>query len=257
MRRSDRASADRTGRPGMKERRWAMVSGEAVVLDDPVGASLRGPHARFARRLGRAATYLPGVATFSAVSGDPDSADWADLARLLGRGEFADMFSCPVIPPPDWEPVFVLEGRQMIWPGGGRPGRPAAAGGTGVVELGAADVPEMLDLVARTRPGPFRPRTHELGTYLGIRDGGRLVAMAGERLRPPGWTEISSVCTAPEARGRGHAARLVRALVARVLARNERPFLHVAEANTHARALYERIGFESRRQVTFRGFRTP
>nr|WP_211370656.1 GNAT family N-acetyltransferase [Nonomuraea turkmeniaca] len=109
--------------------------------------------------------------------------------------------------------------------------------------------------------GPSRGRSgrapHELGTYLGVRDNGTLVAMAGERLRPPGWTEISAVCTAPEARGRGHAARLVNALIARIAARNERPFLHVAEANTGAIALYERLGFETRKHVTFRGFRTP
>lgn len=145
----------------------------------------------------------------------------------------------------------------MIWSGSSRPDQPDAPNGADVVELDAADVPQMLDLVAQTQPGPFWPRTLELGTYLGIRDGGALVAMAGERLRPPGWTEISAVCTAPEARGRGHAARLVSALVARILTRNERPFLHVAETNTGAIALYERLGFASRKRVTFRGFRTP
>jgi len=229
-----------------------MANDEAGILDDPVGESLRGCHAHLARRVGKAVTYAADVATFSAVPVDPDEEDWADLAELLGPGAFADLFSSPAVPPSGWEPVFVLEGRQLVWSGDREPGQAA-----GVVELDARDVPEMLDLVERTRPGPFLKRTVDLGTYLGVRDGGRLVAMAGERLHPPGWTEISAVCTAPEARGRGHAARLVDALTARVLARGERPFLHVAEANTAARALYERLGFTTRGQVTFRGFRTP
>ncbi|MGC4956592.1 GNAT family N-acetyltransferase [Actinomadura citrea] len=227
-----------------------MADRDDVALDDPVGESLRGHHAHLARRVGRAATYRPEVSTFSTVSADPGPAEWADLARLLGRGELADMFSSPAAPPPDWEPVFVLEGLQMVWSGSGE-------SETGVVELGADSVPEMLDLVARTRPGPFWPRTRELGAYVGIRDEGALVAMAGERLRPPGWTEISTVCTAPEARGRGHAARLIRGLATRIAARNERPFLHVAETNTPAIALYERLGFKTRGHVTFRGFRVP
>ncbi|MCH0542298.1 GNAT family N-acetyltransferase [Streptomyces sp. MUM 203J] len=230
---------------------------DLVALDDPVGASLGGHHSHLARRVGRAATYLPDVATFVSVSTEPGPAEWDDLARLLGPGGFADMFSCPATPPPDWEPVFTLEGRQMIWAGSTPTGPPSAGPRDEVAELDADSVPEMLGLVARAQPGPFWPRTHELGTYLGVHDGGTLVAMAGERLRPPGWTEISAVCTAPEARGRGYAARLVSALVTRILGRGERPFLHVAEANSGAIALYERLGFVTRKPVTFRGFRTP
>lgn len=222
------------------------------VLDEPVLASLRGRHAHLARRCGAAATYLPGVTTFAALT-ETGPAAWDDLARLLGSGALADLFSSEAVPPPGWEPVFVLEARQLIGPA-----EPAPVGpGPDVVELGAADVPAMLDLVARTEPGPFWPRTRELGTYLGVREGGVLVAMAGERLRPPGWTEISAVCTAPGARGRGHAARLVGALTGRIAARGERAFLHVTDTNTAALGLYERLGFRTRRPVTFRGHRVP
>ncbi len=247
-----------TGRDG----RIGRMNSDSAALANPVTASLLGAHAHLGRQLGQAATYLPGVSTFCALPAEPCAQDWSDLAKLLGPGGFADMFSSPALPPPGWEPVFVLEGRQMLW----RDSRPlddrlpasgAAADAPAVAELGPDDVPEMLDLVERAQPGPFGPRTRELGTYLGIRERGRLVAMAGERLRPPGFTEISAVCTAPEARGRGHAARLVRALADRILARGDHPFLHVAEANTGAIALYERLGFASHQKVTFRGFRTP
>lgn len=227
-----------------------LVDGDAsTVLDDPVGASLRGAHAHLARGTGRALAYRPDVATFVAA---PTSADWADLATLLGPGGFADVFSAPMQPPADWAPVFTMTGVQMV-------GGPSAVAATtaGTVRLGPADVPEMLELAALTRPGPFWPRTVEMGDYLGIRDAGRLVAMIGERLHPPGWTEISAVCTHPDHQGRGYAARLVRAAAAAITARGERPFLHVASDNDRAIALYERLGFRVRREVTFRGYRVP
>lgn len=115
----------------------------------------------------------------------------------------------------------------------------------------------MTALVAHTKPGPFGPRTVELGRYLGIRRNGRLVAMAGERLRPTGWTEISAVCTDPEWRGRGFARDLVLGLSASITAAGDRPFLHVVESNVAALRLYEQLGFTMRRSVIFRGFRIP
>ncbi|MEN0135445.1 MAG: GNAT family N-acetyltransferase, partial [Rhodococcus sp. (in: high G+C Gram-positive bacteria)] len=166
----------------------ALDSCDATALDDPVGGSLRSRHAHLARRHGRAATYLPDVATFSAVAADPEPQVWSDLAHLLGRGALADMFSCAETPPPDWEPVFALEGRQMVWAGIASADRCEA--GTDVVVLDAESGPEMRDLVARTRPGPFWTRTPELGCYLGIRENGRLVAMAGERMKLTGFTEV-------------------------------------------------------------------
>lgn len=125
------------------------------------------------------------------------------------------------------------------------------------VRLGPADVPDMLDLVERTQPGPFEPRTVELGTYLGIRRDGALVAMAGERLHPPGWTEISAVCTDPGHRGEGLATRLILAVAHGIRERGETPFLHTAASNTGAIRLYESLGFRLRRRVRFMAARVP
>jgi predicted GNAT family acetyltransferase len=104
----------------------------------------------------------------------------------------------------------------------------------------------MLDLVARTKPGPFAVRTVELGCYLGIRRDGKLVAMAGERMHPPGWSEISAVCTDPAYRAQGLGRRLVSAVGAVIAGRGDRVFLHASAANTRAIALYEAIGFRLR-----------
>jgi ribosomal protein S18 acetylase RimI-like enzyme len=124
------------------------------------------------------------------------------------------------------------------------------------VLLGRADVPEILGLVARTHPGPFLPRTVELGTYLGIRRHGELVAMAGERLHPDGWTEISAVCTDEAWRGHGFATRLTRAVGAAIRTRGDIPFLHAVATNP-AIKLYEQLGFEHRRAIVFAAARVP
>lgn len=227
---------------------------DPAVLDDPVGESLRHQHAHLARGRGRALSYHCDVATFSAVPTEPERADWSDLAALLGPGGFADLFSSAVRAPSDWDPVFSMTGRQMV---ADRRRFALASPDPDIVELGTADVPGMLDLASRTRPGPFWPGTHRMGRYVGIRIDGQLVAMAGERLHPPGWTEISAVCTAPESRGQGYAARLVRDVAACITARGEQPFLHVASDNTAASGLYERLGFRIRKEVVFHGHLAP
>jgi predicted GNAT family acetyltransferase len=107
----------------------------------------------------------------------------------------------------------------------------------------------MLALAQLTKPGPFGMRTHEMGNYIGIRREGKIVAMAGERLRVEGYTEISAVCTLPEYLGRGFAAGLIGELVARILERGETPCLHVRGENTRAIELYKRLGFELRAQM--------
>jgi predicted GNAT family acetyltransferase len=115
----------------------------------------------------------------------------------------------------------------------------------------------MLALIDRTKPGPFHEETYRLGTYLGFRREGRLVAMAGERLHPPGWTEISAVCTDAEFRGQGLATRLVLAVASGIYARGETPFLHASATNTNAIELYKRLGFALRTDITFTVVRSP
>ncbi|MEW2503975.1 MULTISPECIES: GNAT family N-acetyltransferase [unclassified Amycolatopsis] len=222
-----------------------------AVLDDPAWASLTGPHAHFAERRGRLVRYPVDVAPFLAVDPAARGPVWDDLAALAGPGAVVPLLARAGTPPPGWEVLREAAGVQLVDHG------VAAAPDPEAVRLTEADVPEMLDLVARTRPGPFLPRTVLLGTYLGLRHRGALIAMAGERLHPPGWTEISAVCTDPDHRGRGLATRLVLAVAAGIRDRGETPFLHAAAHNHNAIRLYESLGFRLRHRTVFGQVRVP
>ncbi|MET0424960.1 MAG: GNAT family N-acetyltransferase [Actinoplanes sp.] len=216
------------------------------MLENPVWAALAGPQACFAEASGDAARYSSDIAPFCALADPEDPAAWRDLATLT---DHALLTGPKLSPGPGWEQVEVLPGVQM-----------AGHGMTGVddpeaVPLTQADVPEILDLVERAQPGPFRKRTIELGRYLGIRHEGRLIAMAGERFHQPGWREVSAVCTDPGFRGRGLGARLTLAVAAGILGRGELPFLHAAADNTEAIRLYDRLGFEPSHEVVFASYR--
>ncbi|OPG07523.1 GNAT family N-acetyltransferase [Microbispora sp. GKU 823] len=224
---------------------------ERHLLDNPAWASLTGPHAHFAERYGNAARYPDDVSPFFALPDEPGPADWSDLAALAGPGATVPVTGAAAAVPDGWEVVSNGAGVQLV----GDDVVPAPD--DEAVRLETADVPEMLDLVARTQPGPFRPRTIEMGTYLGIRRGGALVAMAGERLHPPGWTEISAVCTDPAFRRQGLASRLVLAVAAGIRARGETPFMHAAASNTTAIRVYEALGFRLRRRTAFVAVRVP
>lgn len=221
------------------------------VLDNPALASLTGPHAHFAERRGRVLRYPVDVSPWLALPDEPEARDWADLAALAGPGAEIPLAGYCGELPDGWEITFRVDGVQFV--DDGLDAAPEAE----AVRLGPADVPEMLDLVARTQPGPFLPRTVELGTYLGIRRGGELIAMAGERLHPPGWTEISAVCTDPAFRGEGLATRLIRAVAHGIRERGEVPFLHTSARNTNAIRLYESLGFRLRRSTAFLAARAP
>jgi ribosomal protein S18 acetylase RimI-like enzyme len=223
-------------------------------LDNPVRSSLAGPHARFAERRGNVLRYPVEVSPFLALPDQPDAADWADAAALAGPGALVALAGVRVPAPDDWEVTLIGEGVQLVEVE--VEVEAAADADAETVRLGPGDVPEMLELAGRTKPGPFLPRTVELGSYLGIRRGGELVAMAGERLHPPGWTEISAVCTDDAWRGLGFASRLVRALVAGIRARGETAFLH-AVADNPAIGLYEALGFRLRRGTVFSAARVP
>jgi ribosomal protein S18 acetylase RimI-like enzyme len=223
----------------------------AHPLDNPVWDALTGVHAGLAERHGRAARYLLDVAPFAAVDDQADPGAWADLAELVGPGGFAVL---PLIgvddPPAGWRVTTRIVGVQLV-----APEVPTAAEVDGkpleADPLGIADLPEMLDLVARTEPGPYKRRTPELGAYLGVRRGGALIAMAGERVRTGGWTEISAVCTDLAYRGQGLAGGLVRLVMAGIRARGDIPFLHATATNTNAIRLYLNLGFTERLRPTF------
>ncbi|WP_329061284.1 GNAT family N-acetyltransferase [Streptomyces sp. NBC_01429] len=220
-------------------------------LDRPAYSALTGAHAHLAERRGRLLRYLPDVSPWLALPEDADAADWADAAALAGPGGGIVLAGYLGAVPDGWEVTFRAEGVQLVDAG------LATAPDAEAVRLGPAEVPEILDLVERTRPGPFLPRTIEMGTYLGIRRDGVLAAMAGERMRPDGHTEISAVCTAPEFRGQGLAARLVLAVADGIRERGEIPFLHAAADNTNAVRLYEKLGFALRRTTRFVAVQVP
>lgn len=211
-------------------------------LDRPVWNTLTTRHAALASGDGRAWRIDAAVGPFAA----PVDAGRDGLAALAG-----------LVPAGD--ELWLVEGEPLPLPAGLRLRQEAAldqmvaaavAPPTPAFEiqpLGDADAAEMLALATLTRPGPFRTRTHELGNFVGVRDGGRLVAMAGERMKVPGFTEVSGVCTHPDHRGRGYAAQLMRAVASRILARGEAAFLHVYPSNAGAIALYEALGFRRRR----------
>jgi len=226
----------------------AGASPAAHVLDRSIRASLTGHHARFAERHGRAIRYQTDVAPFADLEDPHDERAWEDAAELVGPQGTIVLPSARTAPD-GWETTFEGRGVQLV------DARLRAEPDPEAVRLGPDDVPAILDLISRTEPGPFLPRTIELGTYLGIRRDGALVAMAGERQHPPGWTEISAVCTDPAFRGQGLATRLVRAVAAGIRERGETPFLNALASNTNAIRLYESIGFAPRLDFAFTGYR--
>lgn len=230
------------------------MTGDDAVLDRPVWTALRGLHRRFAVSPSGLANaevlavrYQPEVAGFAALSdiGNPEA--WAQLALLTGPSDRVGLFGTSAIqPPPGWAVTDEVGVAQLTYSAGSSAfdaqlGRPWDE----LVSLTRADVPQMLELVELTRPGPFFHRTVDFGGYLGIRRNGQLVAMAGRRFQLPGWVELSAVCTHPDHRGQGLSRRLIDAVIQQIVDDGQRPFLHVTQDNPAA-AIYHRRGFSHR-----------
>lgn len=213
-------------------------------LDRVIWEALNSRQQHFADGDERARRYFAEVAPFAAIV-DETTASYHSLASLIPLGDRVALFTPKKLSPP---PRLSVAKRDVVYQMV-LEASPLSPGETPLLALGPEDLPEIRDLVDLTRPGPFGPRTVELGNYLGARIDGTLVAMAGERMKLPGFTEISAVCVHPAYRGRGLAAELIRAIARFIIFRLEMPFLHVFASNTPAIALYERLGFVRRRRM--------
>lgn len=211
-------------------------------LDDVVWHSLNSFHRHLALRNQHAVRYPVDVFQAAAARGNSPSA-FNDLRKLVALGE--TVFVVGAIPegPEGWEVTSSVQIPQMVL--GEFKRRP----GVDAHLLTADDVPEMLELIALAQPGPFLPRTIEMGNYFGVRQEGRLVAMAGERMHLTRFCEISAVCTHPEYRGFGYGGALTSMVAEGILARGETPFLHVVPENEVAIHLYKKLGFRLRTEI--------
>jgi ribosomal protein S18 acetylase RimI-like enzyme len=221
-----------------------LPSANDALLDNPIWSSLTTNHAPFAAGVGAARRYAADIGPLAGVE-EPTAEAFADLAAVVPPGDVAVLFlEQRVEVPAGWE--LLRDGVLVQMVCRSLPTSPELA--AQVAPLGAEDVAEMVALATLTEPGPFRHRTMSLGGFLGIRVGGRLAAMAGQRLRPSGFVEVSAVCTHPEFRGRGFAGALVAAVARDIAALGSVPFLTALETNTGAIRVYEQAGFRIRRR---------
>ena len=224
-------------------------------LDHPIWTALTTRQAHLGQGDALARRYHPDVAPFAALASETPAA-YEALHQLLLPGEQVALLSQDSVSPIDaLQTTRVGDLHQML----ATQHKSGSVDDQGVIALSHADAKDMLDLVQKTKPGPFGKRTHEMGNYIGIRDQGRLIAMAGERMCIDGYVEISAVCVDDDWRGRGLAGRLVTILRRQIEQRGQTPFLHVLGGNRLAIGLYERLGFEIRRtfQLTRIGHAEP
>lgn len=215
-------------------------------LDRPIWSALATRQAELSQGDARALRFAPDYGIFAAAA-DRSPASLAALSALVPADGQVALVEAET---PAAAPGTAIASTAVIWQMVAPSITAAPQPDFAIVELTDADAPQMLALATQTRPGPFFARTHQLGDFVGVKQGDRLIAMAGERMKLPGYTEVSGVCTDPEHRGRGYAGALMRVVAGRIQARGETPFLHSYAHNTGAIGLYQTLGFALRSEMT-------
>lgn len=223
-----------------------MSEGNFIQLDNPAWFALTGPQHSFAIGAAHAKRFRHGILPFAAY--DHFAKDKiGDLNQYLHPGEIFFLIGELPALPVNWTILKELPCVQMVldrWPN-------KEETSITISELNATHRMEMFELIQKVQPGYYEPDTHLLGNYFGIRDGERLVAIAGERMQPDGLTEISAICTDPDYVGRKYAQHLITHLCNLSRDKGTIPFLHVLETNERAIRLYEHMGFVKRRLISF------
>lgn len=219
---------------------------ETHPLDNPVWHSLDTRHRGHALGGGLARRYPAETAPFAAIPA-PGAGAETDLLALLEPGERVVMVGVTAGLGPELTLQKEFVAYQYLWPE-----QEVEGSDVGVVPLSEEDIPKMLELTGLVYPAYFRPATARLGTYFGVFEEGLLCAMGGTRMNLDGYQELSAICTHPDHRGRGLAARISRRLLRHIRAEGDRAFLHTESDNLAAQSIYEKLGFELRARIPIR-----